>query len=124
MDTHSDDALPDFDASMLADLERSLPRPDFRSFIEDYLASAVERLNRAEALAAAGDLAALVTEAHILISTTGSYGCRRASAVARQLETASKAGDAKRAGVLLSELGSSSRRAWTAMRERFLMSAD
>ena len=109
---------------MLADLEHSLPRPDFRSFIEDYLVSAAERLQRAEALAVAGDMAALATEAHILISTSGSYGFRRASVLARQLEAACKAGDAGRAAPLLRELGESSRRALTAMRERFLLSTE
>jgi HPt (histidine-containing phosphotransfer) domain-containing protein len=120
--TSPDESAPDFDASMLADLETSLPRQDFHSFIEDYLVSAADRLKRAEALSAAGDMNALATEAHILISTAGSYGFRRASALARQLETACKAGNAAQAATLLRELGDSSRRAWTTMRQRFLMS--
>jgi HPt (histidine-containing phosphotransfer) domain-containing protein len=121
--TSSDNSAPDFDASLLADLEISLPRADFRSFIEDYLTSAAERLQRVEALAAASDVAALAREAHIVISTAGSYGFHRASILARQLEAACKAGDTARAGTLVSELGDSSRRAWAAMRERFLTGA-
>jgi HPt (histidine-containing phosphotransfer) domain-containing protein len=122
--TPSDEPAPDFDASMLADLESSLPRPEFQSFIKDYLESAVERLRCAEGHVATGDIAALATEAHILISTAGSYGFRRASILARQLETACKAGDAARATALMSELGESSRRAWAAMRQRFVTTTD
>jgi HPt (histidine-containing phosphotransfer) domain-containing protein len=122
--TSTDPSLQDFDASLLAELEQSLPRQDFRSFIEDYLKSSDERLQRAESLGARGDLPALASEAHILISTAGSYGSRRASALARELEAACKAANAGQAASLLRELAASSRRAWTAMRERFLAAGE
>lgn len=114
------DPSSDFDAAALADLEGALPAGEFRAFIEEYLASSVERLARAEALAAAADLAGLRTEAHTLISTSGSYGIRRASQLARELETACKAGELEAARRVLADLAASSRRAWIEMRARFL----
>jgi HPt (histidine-containing phosphotransfer) domain-containing protein len=121
--TSADETAPDFDASLLADLESSLPRADFRVFIEDYLASMTERLQRVAALVAANDTAALSKEAHILISTAGSYGLRRASLLARRLEAACKSGETSHTKTLACELGESAKRACRAMRERFLGSA-
>jgi HPt (histidine-containing phosphotransfer) domain-containing protein len=115
--------LADFDATPLAGIEGALPPAEFRTFVEEYLASSLERLAKVETVAAGGDLTALAREAHTLISTSGSYGIARASALARQLETACKAGHADEAQALLHDVAASSRRGLTAMRERFLGAA-
>ena len=79
------DSAADFDDAPLGDVEKAIPRDQFIAFIEDYLASAERHLERASSMHAVGDLAALGAEAHTLISVTGSYGLRRASALAREL---------------------------------------
>lgn len=114
------DSLPEFDAAPLADVAQSLPRPQLVEFLEDYLASGARHLERVVSFHAAKDMAGLAAEAHTLISVTGSYGLPRASAIARQLEAASKAGQTDRLAPLIDELASACRLGWDALRRRFL----
>lgn len=114
------DSLPDFDATSLADVAQSLPRPQLVEFLEDYLASAARHLERATSRLAANDIAGLAAEAHTLISITGSYGLPRASAIARQLEAACKAGQTDRLAPLADEFAAACRSGWAALRQRFL----
>lgn len=110
----------DFDAIPLAGLAEALPRDEFQSLLEDYIQDAADRLDRLEALAAAGDLAALGREAHTLISTTGSYGLSRASAIARAVVSACKCSDVEAAAALAHDLVLAAAAGCTAMRHRFL----
>ncbi|MBV8535613.1 MAG: Hpt domain-containing protein [Alphaproteobacteria bacterium] len=116
------DDLPEFDEAPLADIAASLPAAQLTQFLGDYLASGEKHIERLQAFHAAGDMAALGAEAHTLVSTTGSYGLKRASAIARQLETACKAGLTDDVPALVDMLASASRRGWEALRRRFLAS--
>ena len=112
--------LPEFDDTALADVAGSLPAPQFAAFLEDYLASGAKHVERVTALHAAGDLAGVAQEAHTLISVAGSYGLRRASAIARQLEAACKAKQTEQLPALVGELDSACRNGWEMLRRRFL----
>jgi HPt (histidine-containing phosphotransfer) domain-containing protein len=114
---------PEFDDTVLADVAASLPAPQLAEFLEDYLASGAKHIERVLALHEAGDVAALGREAHTLISVTGSYGLKRASAIARQLEAACKAPQADQIAALVGELATASRQGWEALRRRFLPAA-
>jgi len=111
---------PDFDPNALRRLEQALPHDHFIAFVEDYLASGAERLTRAETVCAGGDLAELGAEAHQMVMATGSFGLRRASALARQLAEACHAGQADDAQTLCVQLAASTRRVWSELREWFL----
>jgi HPt (histidine-containing phosphotransfer) domain-containing protein len=110
----------DFDDSLLAGLQDALPEVEFRQLLTDYLESTAVRLARAQAFGAAGDWKDLAFEAHTLVSTSGSYGLARASALARGLERACKSGDAGEAATLLPPLIASVTAGCDAMRARFL----
>lgn len=116
----SSDLPPDFDTAPLDGIRDMLPDAEFRAFIDACLADATARLDRIRALGAAGDVAALAREAHILVSTSGSCGLARVSALARRLEAAGKAGSAADARALVAEIAESSHRGWAALRGRFL----
>lgn len=114
-----DAALPDFDEALLLEIKNALPDAEFRGFVEEYLASAEARMARIATLDAAA-LSDLKVEAHRVISTAGSFGLRRASAIARRLETACAENRADEAARLKNELTESSRTGWAAMKARFL----
>lgn len=110
----------DFDDSALAGLQDALPDAEFRELLTDYLDSTAVRMARAQALSAAGNWKDLAFEAHTLVSTSGSYGLARASALARSLQQACKAGNADQASALVVELVASTKRGCEALRSRFL----
>ncbi len=110
----------DFDDSALAGLQDALPVSEFRQLLTDYLESTAVRLARAQALGAAGNWMDLALEAHTLVSTSGSYGLARASALARELERACKAGHSNEAASLLPRLIDSATLGSAALRSRFL----
>lgn len=113
----------DFDDSCLAGLEDALPRDEFERLLTDYLANAANRLAQIKALGDRGDLQALAFAAHTLISTSGSYGLGRASAVARALEQACKAGRTDDVSALLPMMIDSAASGCAALRVRFLGTA-
>ena len=110
----------DFDDSALAGLQDALPDAEFRELLTDYLESTAARLAQAQALGSAGNWKDLAFEAHTLVSTSGGYGLARASALARLLQQACKAGHADEASALVTELVASTRRGCEALRSRFL----
>ena len=110
----------DFDESCLAGLEDALPRADFELLLTDYLASSATRLAQIQVLGAGGNLHELAFEAHTLVSTSGSYGLGRTSALARELEHACKSGSAGQVPALVSELVRSASSGCAALRARFL----
>jgi HPt (histidine-containing phosphotransfer) domain-containing protein len=112
--------LPEFDDTALADVAASLPAPQLTAFLEDYLASGAKHVERVASLHAADDLAGLAHEAHTLISVAGSYGLKRASAIARQLEAACKAKETDIVPGLVGELTAACRTGWEMLRRRFL----
>lgn len=110
----------DFDESCLAGLEDALSRAEFERLLTDYLASATRRLAQIKALGDRGDLQELALAAHTLISTSGSYGLARASALARALEQACNAGRADEVSALLPMIVDSTACGCAALRARFL----
>jgi len=110
----------DFDDSALAGLQEALPVAEFRELLADYLASMAAPLSQALALGEAGNWKDLAFAAHTLVSTSGSYGLTRASALARDLERACQAGHGGEAAALLPELVASATRGAAALRARFL----
>jgi len=93
----------DFDGALLTDIESILSPLDFRTFVEECLASAADRLACAKALCSAADFAGLRIEARCLISTAGNHGFHHASVLARQLEAACAVEDDLEVKALLSD---------------------
>ncbi|MBV8537494.1 MAG: Hpt domain-containing protein [Alphaproteobacteria bacterium] len=110
----------DFDDSALAGLQEVLPNGEFRELLTQYLASTAARIAKVKVLRAAGDWQDLAFEAHTLVSTSGSYGLTYASAVARSLQQACKAGDVEKASILVVEVIAATTRGCAALRSRFL----
>jgi PAS domain S-box-containing protein len=108
----------DLDEAQLDGLERLLPAAKFRTVIEGYLAAAKERLDRIESRARDLDFLNLAREAHDLKGTSGNFGARRLQALAEQLETACKLGDAAQTNALLPQIRQASDRAWTLVERR------
>ena len=110
----------DFDASLLAELQSALPAEDLHALLTDYLESTAARMAKVETLAATSNWKDLGFEAHTLVSTSGSYGLSRASALARSLQQACKASDADQAPALVAELVASTNRGCEALRSHYL----
>ncbi len=81
------------DMGQLRSLEILLPPVDLNSFIEMYIEHTTSRLQRMKTLAAAGDIAALGNEAHIVVSTAGNVGAVEVSERARALDVACRGDD-------------------------------
>ncbi|MHB1219930.1 MAG: hybrid sensor histidine kinase/response regulator [Alphaproteobacteria bacterium] len=76
------------DETALTDLEGAVSQPIFRQLVATHVTDTRAGIGRLRAAAAARDLAALRTEAHILHGTLGTMGGMAASALARDLEVA------------------------------------
>ncbi len=111
---------PVFDNQRLKELEEILPEADFKSLVREYLGTAEERIASLEAFAETDDLTAVGREAHILISTAGSFGALRLEALARSIEVACKAGDVQVAKVAVAQARSAAEGAWLEIRSRYL----
>ena len=85
------------DETALADLEGAVSQPVFQQLVATHIKDTRAGIGRLREAAAARDVAGLRTEAHILHGTLGTMGGAKASALARDLETAcreSRTGDA------------------------------
>jgi signal transduction histidine kinase/DNA-binding response OmpR family regulator/HPt (histidine-containing phosphotransfer) domain-containing protein len=84
---------PIFDAGRLEAIAAVTTADKMRQLLDDFLIDLAARIDRIRRLAAAGDLPALASEAHILIGTAGNFGAPRASLFATELKAASEVGD-------------------------------
>ncbi len=94
-------AAAGIDSSCLDTLISVMEPAEVRDFLEMYLGEAEERMAR---MTAAGDLKAIVGDAHALVGTSGNVGASQVSDLARSVEIACKTGDAEAARRLLPEL--------------------
>ena len=97
-------AVADLDEDLLEKLDATIPPETVRELLAMYAASGDGRMAAIRDHAAKGDLQAVATEAHIMISTSGNLGVSRVGALAVALETACKAANADRANQLVDEL--------------------
>jgi PAS domain S-box-containing protein len=115
--------VPLFEDEQLAGLEDAMPPEDMADLIANFLDGAKARLDRISQCVANNDLTQLAREAHDMVSTAGNFGVHRMSQLARELETACKAGDAESAKVLARALKDIAAPSWEAIRHRFLKPA-
>ena len=94
-----DDRIPDglggaiLDFAKLSELKGALPAQNLAELIRLYLTDVDLHLEKLVKARAAGDLATCGREAHSLVSMSGNLGAMRASAAARDLETACRFGE-------------------------------
>jgi CheY-like chemotaxis protein/HPt (histidine-containing phosphotransfer) domain-containing protein len=81
------------DPAAVATLRSAMTRAEIRDFVETYLRESDQRIIRLVNFSNADDLAAIVREAHDLVSTSGSVGAFLVSNCARSLEKLGRAGD-------------------------------
>ena len=86
-------APPAVERSVIAELRRIFTPAQFDSFLADALDDIPKRIQRLTDNVGAGDLAAATREAHDLVSLIGNCGGKQASALARAVEQACRAGD-------------------------------
>jgi signal transduction histidine kinase/DNA-binding response OmpR family regulator len=84
---------PALDATVIAELRRIFTPAQFDSFLAEAQEDIPTRIERLGEQIAAGDLANASREAHDLVSLIGNLGGREASALARTVEQACRAGD-------------------------------
>ena len=111
---------PVFDNQRLKELADVLPEEDFKSLVSEYLDTAGQRIDTLEAAAGKNDLPAVGREAHILISTAGSFGALRLEALARSIESACKASDAATALAMVAQARAAAEGAWSEIRSLYL----
>lgn len=92
------------DEDNLSDLLDAVESEKTAGFVEVFLEDAAARLGEIERALAANDFETCRRAAHALISMAGTFGAARMSALARQLEAASLAGDGARAHGLADRL--------------------
>jgi signal transduction histidine kinase/CheY-like chemotaxis protein/HPt (histidine-containing phosphotransfer) domain-containing protein len=90
----SPEPLVDFKSAKLDDLRAMMDGGTFATTVRGFVDSLERRVHRGARLAAAGKLAAAGREAHDIVSVAGNLGAIRLSALARDLESACKSGDA------------------------------
>jgi CheY-like chemotaxis protein len=95
---------PILDAARLETIAGVTTAETMRELLDGFLADLAARIDRLGRLTEDGDLAALGSEAHVLIGTAGNFGASRASALASELAAASEAGDGAGARRLAAEL--------------------
>ena len=78
--------LEDLNPAPLMALKRTLPRAQFESLLDSWIAGTTERLCSAGTAAIAKDRAALAAIAHDIATTSGSFGARGLGKLAEQLE--------------------------------------
>src|SRR5689334_12247342 len=88
------------DPSYLRDLSEAMPAPDFRAFVERHGRYTRTQLGELKALEERGDRQALQSAAHKLISTLGTLGLARCSALARKISDACKTGQGDTAALM------------------------
>jgi signal transduction histidine kinase/CheY-like chemotaxis protein len=92
------------DDGRLEAIRALVPAADFNALIADWLRSVGAQLSHLQRLVAAGDLAAAAREAHMLVSTAGSFGVLELETRARTLERAGGAGEADVAAQQVEEM--------------------
>ena len=100
--SHAAAVTPDIDHKSLDSLIAVMDLGEARSFVEQFLDEAAQRMAR---LRGAEDFDVWAFEAHALVSTAGNVGAMRVSEVARTLERACRAKDSASAGVAVAALG-------------------
>ena len=113
--------FPDLDDSQLDGLMRLMPPARLRVIIEGFLTAAQGRLQRVEACARSGDMAAMAREAHDLKGVCGNFGARRLQHLADRLEQAAKAADKQEAKALTREVRRASITAWDLVGRRMAL---
>lgn len=89
----SADGLPALDSRTIASLRGFFSAAQFEAFIAESRDEMLSRVGRLGPLLDAGDAATAVREAHDLVSIAGNCGARSISALAREVEQASKRED-------------------------------
>lgn len=107
------------DETALTDLESAVSQPVFQQLVATHVTDTRTGIGRLRAAAAACDLAALRTEAHILHGTLGTMGGMAASALARDLEVACRENRTDDALSLAAHAASAAEQAVAALDARF-----
>jgi HPt (histidine-containing phosphotransfer) domain-containing protein len=84
---------PAVERSVIAELRRIFTPAQFDSFLADALDDIPKRMQRLSDQVEAGDLGTAIREAHDLVSLIGNCGGKQASALARAVEQACRAGN-------------------------------
>jgi CheY-like chemotaxis protein len=100
----------------LADLEAVISAGELRSFLILYMKDVGNQLATIMEHNLTGNLSAIASEAHIIVSTAGNIGADDVSSTARSLELACRASDHKTADLLVEKLNVASGAACEAIR--------
>jgi HPt (histidine-containing phosphotransfer) domain-containing protein len=95
-----------------------VPKQEFLELIEAFLGTLPGQVERIEALAGEGELAALGRELHDLASTSGNFGASHVEHLARRLELACRNNEREQLSELVPALRETAQSALAAVRSR------